>query len=60
MSEKELKKFARDFIHEQKRILEEHGDKVVRSKYNDAVTSAEKTFRSISSKPKAKAAQASS
>lgn len=52
MSKDQIKKFAKDFIEEQKRILEAHGDRVVRSKYNDAILSAQRTFEAISAKPK--------
>jgi hypothetical protein len=52
MSEKQLKQLAKTFIDEQKRILEEHGDGIVRSKYNDAILSAQKTFASLAAKPK--------
>ena len=50
MSSDDIKKLAQQFIDEQKRILEEHGDGVVRSKYKDAVASAQKTFEAISAK----------
>ena len=52
MSKKQLKQLAKTFIEEQKRILEEYGDGVVRSKYNDAIASAQKTFASMSAKPR--------
>ena len=52
MSDREIKKLARLYIDGQKKILEEHGDSIVRSKYKEAVASAEKTFRTIASKPK--------
>jgi|HubBroStandDraft_6_1064221.scaffolds.fasta_scaffold572400_1 hypothetical protein len=48
MSDAQIKKLARTFIEEQKRILEEYGDGVVRSKCKDAVEGAQKTFRMIS------------
>ena len=48
----EIKKIAKQFIDDQKRILEEHGDSVVRSRYQDALASAEKTFKAISAPPK--------
>jgi hypothetical protein len=47
MTDTEVKKLARQFMNEQKEILEEHGDTVVRSKYKEAVLSAERTFRAI-------------
>lgn len=48
MSDAQIKKLAKTFIDEQKKILEEYGDGVVRSKYKDAVEGARKTFRMIS------------
>jgi hypothetical protein len=48
MSDAQIKKLARTFIEEQKKILEEYGDGVVRSKCADAVKGAQKTFRMIS------------
>jgi hypothetical protein len=44
MSRIDTRTLARQFMEEQKRILEEYGDSVVFSKYKNAVTSAEKTF----------------
>jgi hypothetical protein len=52
MSEQQVKQLAKTFIEEQKRILEEYGDGVVRSEYNDAVASAQRTFAAITAKPK--------
>jgi hypothetical protein len=52
MSNDQIKKLAKTFIEEQRRILEEHGDGVVRSKYNAAIASAQKTFASMTAKPK--------
>lgn len=49
MPQDQIKKLARTFIEEQKRILESHGDRVVQSKYKDAVAGAERTFQMISS-----------
>ena len=49
MSDAQIKKLAKTFIEEQKRILEEYGDGVVRAKCKDAVEGARKTFRMISS-----------
>jgi hypothetical protein len=60
MSDTEIKKLAREFIDSQKKILEEHGDSIVKSKYEEAVVSAEKIFRSIVTKPKSVAATARS
>jgi hypothetical protein len=51
MSNAQIKILAKQFIDEQKRILEEHGDRVVRSKYKEAIVSAEKTFQKMSAKP---------
>ncbi len=51
MSKNDVKKLAEQFIAEQKRILEEHGDTIVRSKYKDAIEGARKTFSAISAKP---------
>jgi hypothetical protein len=51
MSTNDAKKLAKDFIDAQKRILEEHGDTIVRSKYKDAVEGARKTFLAMSAKP---------
>jgi len=48
----QAKKIARQFIDDQKKILEEFGDSAIASKYKDAVTAAEKTFRVLCSKPK--------
>lgn len=51
MSNDQIRKIAKQFIEDQKRILEEHGDSVVRSKYKEAIASAQKTFAAISAKP---------
>ncbi len=51
MSTEQIRKFARQFIDEQKKILEEHGDAIVRSKYKAAIRSAQRTFEEISAKP---------
>jgi hypothetical protein len=51
MSKHDAKELAKRFIDEQSRILESHGDSVVRSKYKDAVAGAQKTFEAISAKP---------
>lgn len=59
MSRDQLKKFAKQFIDDQKRILEEHGDKVIHSKYKEAIDSAQKTFEAISAKPNTLAAKKS-
>ncbi len=48
MSSKQIKQLAKEFIDQQKRILEQHGDRIVRSKYRDAVDGARKTFEAIS------------
>jgi hypothetical protein len=49
MSDAQIKKLARTFIEEQKRILEKYGDGAVRgAKYRDAVEGARKTFSMIS------------
>jgi hypothetical protein len=64
MTDTQVKKLARRFMNEQKEILEEHGDKIVRSKYKEALLSAERTFRAIASgtasKAKTTSAQSSS
>lgn len=49
MSEAQIKKLAKTFIEEQKRILEQHGDGVAKSKYREAVAGAQRTFQMISS-----------
>ncbi len=51
-SAKEAKKIARQFINDQKRILEEFGDSAVPSKCKAAIASAERTFLALVSKPK--------
>jgi len=48
MSNQQIKQLAKEFIDSQKRILEEHGDRVVRAKYKDAIADAQKTFQTIS------------
>lgn len=48
MSTDQAKKLATQFINEQKRILESHGDKIVQSKYRDAIAGAQRTFAAIS------------
>ncbi len=47
MSEDRAKKMAQKFIEDQKRILEQYGDKVIQSKCNDAVSSVTKIFKAI-------------
>jgi hypothetical protein len=51
MSKNEAKELAIKFIDEQRRILESHGDAVIRSKCKDAVSGAQKIFETLSSKP---------
>jgi hypothetical protein len=48
MSEAEIKKLAKTFIEEQKKILEQHGDGIARGKYKEALAGAQKTFQMIS------------
>ena len=48
MSSEQAKKLAKQFIDGQRQILEAHGDKMVRSKYRDAVAGAQRTFETIS------------
>jgi predicted DNA repair protein MutK len=48
MSSEQARKLAKQFINEQKQILEAHGDRVVRSKYKDAIAGAERTFQALS------------
>lgn len=48
MSSEQAKKLAKQFIEDQKQIIESHGDQVVRSKYRDAVEGAQRTFEAIS------------
>ena len=48
MSSDQAKKLAKQFIDDQKQILEAHGDKVVRSKYREAVMGAQRTFEALS------------
>jgi hypothetical protein len=48
MSEAQIKKLAKEFIEEQKRILVQHGDRVVSKKYKEALAGAQKTFQMIS------------
>jgi hypothetical protein len=47
MSTDQVKKFAKQFIDDQKQILEAHGDSAVRSKYNDAIAGAQRTFETL-------------
>lgn len=47
MSNAQAKQMAEKFIEEQKKILEQYGDKVVQSKCKDAVTSVAKVFKAI-------------
>jgi hypothetical protein len=47
MSNNDVKKLAKRFIDEQRRILERHGDGIVRSKYKEAIAGAQKTFEGI-------------
>jgi hypothetical protein len=58
MSTDQAKKMATQFINDQKQILEAHGDKVVQSKYKDAIAGAQRTFAAISSASVGLAAQA--
>ena len=51
MPEKEAKKLAEQFMEDQKRILEEYGDGVVKSKCKEAVASVQELFQAIASKP---------
>ena len=44
---KQSRKFAEQFIEKQKQILEAHGDRIVRSKYNDAIAGAQRTFEAL-------------
>jgi hypothetical protein len=48
MSTDQAKKLAKQFIEDQKQILEAHGDKVVRSKCKDAIEGAQRTFEALS------------
>ena len=49
MSSEQAKRLAKQFIEDQKQILEAHGDKVIRgAKYKDALAGAERTFQLIS------------
>jgi hypothetical protein len=59
MSEKQAKKLATQFIEDQKRILEEYGDSVVKSKCKDAVASVQQLFQAIASKQTANGKPAS-
>jgi hypothetical protein len=47
MSNIEVKQLAKKYIEEQKKVLESHGDSIVRGKFKDAVNGAEKTFEMI-------------
>ena len=49
MSGAQIKKIAKTFIEDQKRILEQHGDGIAKSKYKEAVAGAQRTFQMISS-----------
>jgi hypothetical protein len=49
MSSNQIKQLAKQFIEEEKQVLERHGDRIVRSKYKEAVNGARKTFEAISS-----------
>ncbi len=60
MSEEQAKKLAQKFIEDQKRILEEYGDSVVKSKCKDAVASVQEIFKAIASKPTETRAKAAS
>ena len=51
MSKAEAKKMAEKFIEEQKRILEQYGDGVVKSKCKEAVMSVQAVFQQIAAKP---------
>lgn len=55
MSNEQIKELAKTFINEQKRVLEEYGDSVVRSKYKEAVQGAQRTFQMINKASRAKA-----
>jgi hypothetical protein len=55
MSDQKVRKLARAYMNEQKKILKEYGDSVVQSKYNEAVVAVERIFREIANKPKASA-----
>jgi vacuolar-type H+-ATPase subunit E/Vma4 len=52
MSKHEAKKLAEQFIDDQARILEENGDKVIKSKRKKAVASVQQIFQALSSKSK--------
>jgi hypothetical protein len=52
MSKHEAKKLAEQFIDDQARILEEYGDKVIKSKRKKAVASVQQIFQALSSKSK--------
>lgn len=47
MSKNEAKELAKRYIQEQKKVLESHGDSVVRGKFKEAVNGAQKTFETI-------------
>lgn len=55
MSDQQIKKLARNYMNEQKKILKEHGDSVVQAKYGEAVASVEKIFRAIAKDAKSTA-----
>lgn len=48
MSSTQIKELAEQFIEEQKHVLEQHGDAIVRARYKEAVDGARKTFETIS------------
>jgi len=50
MSKEQAKKMAEKFIEEQARILEEYGDRVIKSKRKDAVASVQQIFQALGSK----------
>lgn len=55
MSKTEARKLAEQFMKEQQRILEEHGDRVVKSRCKGAVASVQQIFEAIANKPSLKA-----
>jgi vacuolar-type H+-ATPase subunit E/Vma4 len=50
MSKDQAKRLAEKFIDEQARILEEYGDRVIKSKRKSAVASVQQIFQAIGSK----------
>jgi hypothetical protein len=52
VTSEQVKKLAREFMKDQKRILEEFGDSAVASKIKEETESAEKTFQGLISIPK--------